>query len=184
MQHEILLDGLSIDEANINERLLINTHDTQAPMGYNLKSGGDNQTHSEETKQLISLHNARRGKSPAHKGRTDFHTQETKDLIARLSKQKSHSDETKELIRQIRLGTTHSEETKRLISLHSARRGKPAHNRGVPHSDEQRAKLRKAWETRPKRDPAPLVICPHCNKEGHKGNMMNRWHFDNCKYKS
>ena len=103
-------------------------------------------------------------------------------MISKLSKQKRHSPETKEKIRQIRLGTTRSEKTKKLISLHNARRGKPAHNRGIPHSEEQKAKMRKAWETRPKRDPAPLVRCPCCGKEGHQGNMMNRWHFSNCKF--
>ena len=27
----------------------------------------------------------------------------------------------------------------------------------------------------------PKIVCPHCNKQGGKGNMK-RWHFDNCKY--
>ena len=29
----------------------------------------------------------------------------------------------------------------------------------------------------------PLLICPHCEKEG-KGSNMTRWHFDNCKLKT
>jgi hypothetical protein len=28
----------------------------------------------------------------------------------------------------------------------------------------------------------PKIICPHCNSEG-AGNIMKRWHFDNCKAK-
>jgi len=40
IHHEILLSGLSIDEANIHEPLLIIEHSTLSPAGYNLKSGG------------------------------------------------------------------------------------------------------------------------------------------------
>ena len=40
-----------------------------------------------------------------------------------------------------------------------------------------RRKMRKG---RPSR--IPIVICPHCNKEGGKNGMM-RWHFDKCKLK-
>ena len=29
--------------------------------------------------------------------------------------------------------------------------------------------------------PQPILICPHCNKSG--GNIMRRYHFDNCKLK-
>ena len=35
--------------------------------------------------------------------------------------------------------------------------------------------MRKGYPSR-----IPLVICPHCNKEGGKNGMI-RWHFDKCK---
>jgi hypothetical protein len=28
----------------------------------------------------------------------------------------------------------------------------------------------------------PILICPHCGKEG-RGGAMTQWHFDNCKEK-
>jgi hypothetical protein len=28
-----------------------------------------------------------------------------------------------------------------------------------------------------------IVTCPHCNFSGKQGSNMNRWHFDNCKFK-
>ena len=41
-----------------------------------------------------------------------------------------------------------------------------------------RRKMRKGGPSR-----IPIVICPHCNKEGGKNGMM-RWHFDKCKKKT
>jgi hypothetical protein len=29
----------------------------------------------------------------------------------------------------------------------------------------------------------PSVICPHCHKSGTVRSTMERWHFDNCKFK-
>lgn len=63
----------------------------------------------------------------------------------------------------------HSEETK--LQWSKIRKGKPALNKGIPMSEEQKQKLRK---------PKPITQCPYCNKSGDIGNMI-RWHFDNCK---
>jgi len=46
---EILEDNLTMEEANNKEKLYIIEHNTRAPNGYNLLSGGDNGLHSEET---------------------------------------------------------------------------------------------------------------------------------------
>ena len=54
-EHIILMDNLSLEEANKNEERLIKLFDTTNPdKGYNLEYGGTNKTHSEETKQKIS----------------------------------------------------------------------------------------------------------------------------------
>ncbi len=49
---------------------------------------------------------------------------------------------------------------------------------GKPRSDETKAKLRNALIGKP--SPKSKVTCPHCNKVG-GANVMQRWHFDNCK---
>ena len=54
-EHEIVASNLTSDEANHFEELLISQLDTMNPKyGYNLKSGGENNLLSEETKHKIS----------------------------------------------------------------------------------------------------------------------------------
>ena len=91
-----------------------------------------------------------------------------------------------------------SEDSKLLMS--KARQGKPAANRGKPHSLEARQKMSassthkgkklsaESIAKRTKTFKAKLVkrrktICPHCGKEGSVGASMQRWHFDNCRLK-
>lgn len=64
--------------------------------------------------------------------------------------------------------------------LNEARRGKPAHNKGisgpmkgVPKTYEHKAKMCK---------PKIRGVCPHCGKQGGI-NQLKRWHFDHCKVK-
>ena len=54
-KNEILVEGLSKEEANRMEKVLINEHKTYRPYGYNLMSGGDSFMHSEETKEKMSI---------------------------------------------------------------------------------------------------------------------------------
>jgi hypothetical protein len=65
-------------------------------------------------------------------------------------------------------------------ALNEARRGKPAHNKGIsgpmkglPKTEEHKANMRK---------PKVLGVCPHCGKQGGI-NQLKRWHFDHCKAK-
>jgi group I intron endonuclease len=53
-QHEILMEGLSLDEANHWEPALILEYNTLSPNGYNLMTGGMNSSHSDETRAKIS----------------------------------------------------------------------------------------------------------------------------------
>lgn len=59
--------------------------------------------------------------------------------------------------------------------------GKPAYNRGKSPSLETRKKQAEANKGQGKGIPKPIVICPHCGKEG-GAPQLKRWHFDNCKY--
>lgn len=54
---------------------------------------------------------------------------------------------------------------------------------GYRHTDETKEKISAARKNRiGVKHPQKIVICPFCGKEGKK-NAMNRWHFNNCKYK-
>lgn len=75
-----------------------------------------------------------------------------------------------------------------------ANRGKPAHNR--KQWDDMSVANKKllyknsdprvpyGWVPPPykKREPTKQVVCPHCGKIGGE-NVMQQWHFDNCKQK-
>lgn len=65
--HEILYNGLTLDQANYREQQCINEYGTLAPTGYNLLSGGHVQQHHTETKRLMSQQ--RKGKPSPHKGK-------------------------------------------------------------------------------------------------------------------
>lgn len=177
--HIIIESNLSLDLANELEEFLIQEGNTLYPNGYNLKTGSTNGKHSEETIQKITTNNARRGGHLTNDQKQKMKEGRLASNYTRLGFKQT--EETKQKIREIRTGTKRTEETKKKISENSARRGKPAYNRGIPHSKEHQDKLNIARRNRPKLPPAPIVICPHCGKEGHQGNMMNRWHFDNCK---
>jgi group I intron endonuclease len=71
-------------------------------------------------------------------------------------------------------GKLRSEEEKQKLSEIAAGVNNPYY--GKKHSEEVLEKMRNAHKNR------PLVVCPHCNKQGILSNMK-RWHLDNCKEK-
>jgi len=116
--------------------------------------------------------------SVAHKGK--FIAPETVAKILESRKDYKHSEETKQKISAGNKGkvVNVSEETKKKLSVAAKGRsntwlkGKPAPNRGVPHTAETVKKLKV---------PKSKYQCPHCNKlVGGKANY-DRWHGDNCK---
>ena len=124
---------------------------------------------SDSQKQKLSI---------AHKGK--IIAPETIAKILDSRKHYRHSEETKLKIGQSQIGkvVVVSEETKKKLSIAAKGRsntwlkGKPAHNRGIPHTEETVKKLKVA---------KPKYQCLHCNKlVGGKANY-NRWHGDNCK---
>lgn len=98
-EHFVLMENLTLEEANKYEELFIALFDTANPeKGYNISLGGNNHTHSEETKKLISEHHA------------DFSKEKHPQWGTHLS------EEHKEKLRQTHLGTHHTEETKKKLS--------------------------------------------------------------------
>lgn len=68
-------------------------------------------------------------------------------------------------------GIKRSEETKRKMSKPKSK--ETIEKMSKPKTEETRFKMKQ---------PKPKVICPHCQKEGGKPQMI-RYHFDNCKFK-
>ncbi len=121
--HEVIASNLTREEADRFEKLLIEKLDTMNPKyGYNLKEGGSNGSHSEETKKKLSEFNKNKHLSEEHKKK-----------IGESNKGKYISEETKRRISESLkgkiVGEKHylygkhlSEETK--IKLSDANKGK------------------------------------------------------------
>jgi group I intron endonuclease len=119
-EHEILSDGLTLDEANHLEAFYIRSENTLSPFGYNLMTGGGNSRHSEASKAKMS---------ESRKGNTYClgfkHTKETK------------AKHSKALIgNQYAAGTKRSQDA---IARSSAAAI------GSKRSNEAKAKMRAAW---------------------------------------
>lgn len=131
-KHEILLEGLTKEQAELAEQLFIGYyHSNEREFGYNIESGGNaNGKHSAETKQKIG--NGNRGKVVSAQTR------------ARMSKaQKGHkvSQETREKLSKINTGKRHTEATKQKIA--EKLRGEKSYMYGTHLSDERKAYLSK-----------------------------------------
>jgi|SRR5579872_2931347 len=99
-KHEILKDGLTLEEASFWEEFYIKYFNTIKPNGYNIRAGGNNSRVHEETK--IKIGNANRGRIKSEEERKKLatwngkkHTQEQKDKIGKAHKGKIISKETK-----------------------------------------------------------------------------------------
>jgi hypothetical protein len=151
---------------------------------------------SEETKHKISA--KAKGRISPNKGKpmSEDQKQKMRDTIAINGR--SILPETVEKILESRKGYRHSEETKQKIGAGNkgktvviseeqkqkisnslkgrpnANKGKPAFNRGVPHSTETKEKIRLAALNRSK------VVCCYCDKTV-SPSMHVRWHGNNCK---
>lgn len=132
IEHKILYEGLTKDEAEQKEIELIAYYNTtDCRCGYNVDTGGNSiGKHSEETKRKIS---------EASKNISD----ETRRKMSKSRKGKHHTEETKQKIREKNLGLTkkpHSEETKRKMS--EQRKGENNGMYGRTHTDEVKSRLR------------------------------------------
>ncbi len=113
--HEIIAEGLTLEQASEMERQLIRQYDSTNPdKGYNVAEGGKGTTgakHSDETKKLLSEKAKKRIEETgivAFKGR--HHSDETKAILSKKAKErikngaassfkgKHHTDETKKIL--------------------------------------------------------------------------------------
>lgn len=141
--HQVLIDNLTIEEANLKEAELIAFHETRAPNGYNLKAGGLSSLHSGETRALMSESAKKVVRSP--------------DLGKKISATKqSMSPERKaeiaEKIRQANIGKKYSDETKAKQS--AARKGRKMSPEAVEKSAASRRGRVVSAETRARQSAA------------------------------
>jgi group I intron endonuclease len=107
-EHFVLLENLTLEEANKYEKFFIALFDTtNSNKGYNVALGGNNIVHSEETRKKISEHHADFSK--------EKHPMWGKHL----------SEETKQKIREKALNRRFSEETKNKISIATSGKNNP-----------------------------------------------------------
>lgn len=133
--HEILVDNLSLEEANDWEKFFIKIENSLAPNGYNLKDGGNSFTHSAETRAKIA--NSLNGKKASL---------ETRAKISAGNKGKVNSPETRAKMSASQKGKKRSPEA--IINMSNAQKGKVSPNKGKRLSDEQKAKMSAASKGR------------------------------------
>lgn len=158
--HEILIDGLTLEEANIKEVSLIRELDATNPQkGYNIQEGGRNSKIAESTKEkmrqaCIGRPSNRKGRplSEEHKRKISeantgkIRSEETKKKIGASKSGKNSpnwgkhlSEETKAKIKEKRKGYKNSPETREKIS--KALQGENHPNWGKHLSDETKQKI-------------------------------------------
>lgn len=117
--HDILYSNLSIEDANILEEELIIKYNSIIPNGYNIKYGGVNHSHSDETKQKIKQNHPRTGKkfgNVSEETKLKMKTNNGSRGIPKTQKQK-------EIISHTHSGKIVSEEVRQKIS--NSKKGKP-----------------------------------------------------------
>lgn len=129
-KHEILLDGLTQEEANLHEESYIKLYHTcvmdEHCWGYNLTYGGNNRTISDATREKMrhistELWRSDEFRSKACRGRKGRKASpETRQKLSELFKGRILSDEHKRKLSERKLGVPFSEEHKKHLSENSA----------------------------------------------------------------
>ena len=133
--YEFLHDGIIAEFLDMFEIEAIAEHNTLVPNGYNLTTGGEGGTPSEETRRKISK--AGIGRTAWNKGKPSPY------------KGVPRSEETRRKISEAHKGKPLSMEHRRKLSeAHKGQipwnKGKPSQNRGIPLSEEHRRKISEA----------------------------------------
>jgi len=162
--HRVLIDGLTIAEANELEEFFIDWLGSMVPGGYNLHTGGGNSKPGAETRAKIGA--ASKGKSYC-KGRVA--SPETRAKIGAASKARARlpcSTETKEKIRIANTGNIQTAETRAKIAAFQKgkiisadhRKKMSALYKAKPRSQEIRDKISAGHQARKIKNGTPAVI--------------------------
>jgi len=173
---QIIAGGLSEIEAFKFEKLMIAQIKAQTSFNLtNLNDGGKGGSNpSEETRAKIKLINLGRKHTPEFCERQrqimlgNVMSAETKEKLSASLKGRTKSKEHVEKVSKALLGKKHTKEAKDKMS--KAKKGKSPPNKGVPWSDETRAKIAKIWEERRKKGTNKRVL-----SESHKAAMKAAW---------
>lgn len=128
-EHIVVLNGLSFEDANYFEEILIKKFDSMNPnKGYNLQSGGDGHIYSEQARQNMSQ--SRKGA---------IFTDEHKINISKSRKGISPSEETRKRLSEAKKGKKHP-----LYGTHRSRETKEKlskANKGYKHTQDALQKI-------------------------------------------
>ena len=140
---EIVEECDNLDDLNVREKYWIKIYNSLVPNGYNIQTGGENHTVTDETRRIIS--NKVSGKNNPFYG-------------------KKHSAETIEYLRKINTGKKQSEETRQKRA--NKELGKLNHFYGKTHSSESRKKISETRKnyTGNKHPRCKKVICVETGK--------------------
>lgn len=155
---DILYWAKTIEELNAKEIKFIETYNsTNIKIGYNISNGGLAFTkglkHSEECKRkigmsLIGKHHSEETKIKMRLARNKIPEEvknRARQSVIEYNKKRHISDETKEKWRLAAKGKKASNETKSKMS--KIRKGRPTWNKGIPHTEETKHKMRQAHKT-------------------------------------
>lgn len=130
----ILEEHLTLIQANDREQFYIKTFETLSPGGYNLTSGGNNGTQSEEANQKRSNTLRGRPKTEEHKQKLRTpkppRTSSMREQARLKQLGKHHTEQTKQKVSIARSGKRKSEETKQRMS-------KPKYHVTCPHCNKE-----------------------------------------------
>lgn len=156
----VLAECSSREEMNLREAEFIQELGTRVPSGYNLLGGGNAKSHHPETRKRIgnslrghSVSEETRAKiSAAHRGHTyNLGSKRTEDTKVRMSAAQSGlkkgpmSDEHKAAISAGHKRTPkqyHKQTPESRLKMSLSKKGRPAHNKGIPQTEEAKAKFR------------------------------------------
>lgn len=119
--HQVLAQNLTLTQANEQEERLISEHNTLAPGGYNLRSGGQNQLISEEVKRKWSETRKGRPRSPEHQAKLNaaarlrVRTPEHQAKLVEAAK-RVRTEETRRKLSVALMGRVKTDEHRRKIS--------------------------------------------------------------------
>lgn len=173
---EILKENLDLQAANELEVKLISLHNSLHPNGYNIQIGGTFHNQTPELRKIISETST--GRPSVNKGIKL--SDETKKKMSDAKKGKPPNNKGKICKNR---GVKFSEERKNQLSsamkekmTDEKRKNNSIAQSGKLLSPDHKAKISSTMSGIKR----PIVICPHCGKEGAHNNMV-RYHFDNCK---